>query len=44
VSQHLAVLHSSGLVDRERTGRRVLYQTSELGLALLDRAVIRSAS
>jgi DNA-binding transcriptional ArsR family regulator len=44
VSQHLAVLHSSGLVDRQRTGRRVLYQTSELGLALLDRAVIRSAS
>ena len=35
VSQHLAVLHRGGLVDRERTGRRVLYQASELGLALL---------
>ena len=44
VSQHLAVLHRSGLVDRERVGRRVLYQASELGLALLDQALIRSAS
>jgi DNA-binding transcriptional ArsR family regulator len=44
VSQHLAVLYRGGLVDRERSGRRVLYQASELGLALLDRALIRSAS
>jgi DNA-binding transcriptional ArsR family regulator len=44
VSQHLTVLHRSGLVDRERSGRRVLYQTSELGLALLDRALLRSVS
>jgi len=44
VSQHLAVLHRSGLVDRERTGRRVLYQASELGLALLDQALMRSVS
>lgn len=41
VSQHLAVLHRGGLVDRQRSGRKVLYQTSELGLALLDRALPR---
>jgi DNA-binding transcriptional ArsR family regulator len=35
VSQHLAVLHRGGLVDRQRSGRTVLYQTSELGRALL---------
>ncbi len=35
VSQHLAILHRGGLVDRQRSGRTVLYQTSELGLALL---------
>jgi DNA-binding transcriptional ArsR family regulator len=35
VSQHLAVLYRGGLVDRWRSGRAVLYQTSELGLALL---------
>jgi DNA-binding transcriptional ArsR family regulator len=44
VSQHLGVLHRSGLVDRQRTGRKVLYQASELGLALLDRALLRSVS
>ena len=44
VSQHLAVLHRSGLVDRERSGRRVLYQTSELGLTLLDQALLRSGT
>jgi DNA-binding transcriptional ArsR family regulator len=38
VSQHLAVLHRSGLVDRQRSGRTVLYQTSGLGLALLGQA------
>jgi len=37
VSQHLAVLHRGGLVDRQRSGRTVLYQTSGLGLALLGR-------
>jgi DNA-binding transcriptional ArsR family regulator len=35
VSQHLAVLARCGLVDRTRSGREVLYQTSDLGLALL---------
>jgi DNA-binding transcriptional ArsR family regulator len=44
ISQHLAVLHRTGLVDRERNGRRVLYQASGLGLALLDRALLRSGS
>ncbi len=38
VSQHLAVQHRSGLVDRQRSGRMVLYQTSALGLALLGAA------
>jgi DNA-binding transcriptional ArsR family regulator len=35
VSQHLAVLHRGGLVDKRRSGRTVLYQTTALGLALL---------
>jgi DNA-binding transcriptional ArsR family regulator len=35
VSQHLAVLHRGGLVDKQRSGRAVLYQTTALGLALL---------
>src|SRR3984885_6182067 len=36
VSQHLAVLHRNGLLTKQRSGRSVLYQTSELGLALLS--------
>nr|WP_225953354.1 helix-turn-helix domain-containing protein [Kibdelosporangium phytohabitans] len=35
VSQHLAVLRDSGLVARERSGRHVLYVTTELGTNLL---------
>lgn len=31
VSQHLKVLHSTGLVSRERDGRRVLYRRTGLG-------------
>jgi DNA-binding transcriptional ArsR family regulator len=34
VSQHLAVLHDSGLVARERSGRRVLYLITALGASL----------
>jgi DNA-binding transcriptional ArsR family regulator len=34
-SQQLTFLHQGGLLHRERSGRAVLYQTSELGLALL---------
>jgi DNA-binding transcriptional ArsR family regulator len=35
VSQHLTVLHRGGLVDKRRSGRAVLYQSTALGLALL---------
>ena len=42
VSQHLKVLFSSGLVDRQRTGRRVIYFASDLGLTLLSRAAQRA--
>jgi DNA-binding transcriptional ArsR family regulator len=35
VSQHLRFLYRGGLLTRQRTGRAVLYQASELGLALL---------
>jgi DNA-binding transcriptional ArsR family regulator len=36
VSQHLRVLRDSGLVAGERSGRSVLYLTTERGLGLLD--------
>jgi DNA-binding transcriptional ArsR family regulator len=42
VSQHLAVLRRCGLVDRTRSGREVLYQTSELGLTLLNSPTVIS--
>jgi DNA-binding MarR family transcriptional regulator len=35
VSQHLAALHRRGLIERQRSGRSVLYATTDLGLALL---------
>jgi DNA-binding transcriptional ArsR family regulator len=41
VSQHLTVLHRGGLIDRQRSGRTVLYQASELGVSLLDQALPR---
>jgi DNA-binding transcriptional ArsR family regulator len=42
VSQHLAVLHRGGLIDRQRSGRTVLYQASELGISLLEAALLRA--
>jgi DNA-binding transcriptional ArsR family regulator len=36
VSQHLSFLHRGQLVQRQRRGRAVLYQTSDLGLALIQ--------
>jgi DNA-binding transcriptional ArsR family regulator len=35
VAQHLGVLRANGLVSPQRTGRRVLYETTALGRALL---------
>lgn len=35
ISQHLRFLYRGGLLNRQRSGRAVLYQVSELGLALL---------
>lgn len=35
ISQHVRFLYRGGLLDRQRSGRAVLYQTSELGIALL---------
>jgi DNA-binding transcriptional ArsR family regulator len=36
VSQHLSFLYRGGLVARQRSGRSVLYQATDLGLALLN--------
>jgi DNA-binding transcriptional ArsR family regulator len=36
VSQHVTVLYRVGLIDRARSGRAVLYQVNDLGLAILD--------
>jgi DNA-binding transcriptional ArsR family regulator len=41
VSQQLAFLHRGGLLDRQRSGRGVLYQASDLGLALLGTPSVR---
>jgi DNA-binding transcriptional ArsR family regulator len=35
VSQHLGVLRANGLISRHRHGRRVIYEATALGLALL---------
>jgi phosphoglycerate dehydrogenase-like enzyme/DNA-binding transcriptional ArsR family regulator len=39
VSQHLGVLYRARLLTRQRSGAAVLYQASDLGLALLGAAV-----
>jgi DNA-binding transcriptional ArsR family regulator len=44
VSQHLAVLHRGGLVDKRRSGRAVLYQSTALGLALLRGSLASSGT
>ncbi|MFK3984038.1 ArsR/SmtB family transcription factor [Micromonospora sp. NPDC050397] len=36
VSEHLAALHSAGVVNRRRAGRRVLYALEPAGLALVS--------
>jgi DNA-binding transcriptional ArsR family regulator len=38
VSQHLAVLHDAGLIERQRVGRVVLYRRSAAGNLLCTRA------
>jgi DNA-binding transcriptional ArsR family regulator len=42
VSQHLSFLHRGSLVQRQRRGRAVLYQTSDLGLALIEPRPVRA--
>jgi DNA-binding transcriptional ArsR family regulator len=41
VSQHLQVLHATGLITRARDGRQVLYRRSPLGDQLTCRSAIR---
>ena len=43
ISQHLSFLYRGGLLNRQRCGRTVLYQTSELGHALLTAPAPRGA-
>lgn len=42
ISQHLTALHRGGLLTRQRSGRTVLYQISDLGLALLTAGAKRA--
>lgn len=45
VSEHLSVLVSTGMADRQRVGRSVYYQATDAGRALLgliDRAAVRT--
>jgi DNA-binding transcriptional ArsR family regulator len=44
VSQHLQVLHATGLVTRTRDGRQVLYRRSPLGDQLSDQSANMSAA
>lgn len=44
ISQHLAVLHANGLVERHRSGREVHYSANDTGRALLQHQLPPSAA
>ncbi len=44
ISQHLAVLHDAGLIERHRVGRVVLYRRSPAGNLLLDAGSARATA